>query len=151
MEAVVNPSDAVNEVIGAVRGVLGLSRQSRLREQIKETTELYGKVKEHDELKAAATDIARVVTSQAARLLEGAEPGSKRAWAWGPFAIGLVFTLLVGAATWGLYRLLDRTGWWLWLGIVPLGLFSLLCLAASFSLLLEPKPAGALSPTSTEA
>jgi hypothetical protein len=138
---VVGPSEAVTEVIGAIRGVLGLTRQSRLREQINDTTELYGKVKGHNALDSAAADIARVVKLQTSRLLATAEPASRRAWAWGPFTVGLVFTLLAAAGAWALYQYVDRAGWWIWLAIVPVALLALLCLAASLALLLERKPA----------
>lgn len=140
----VGPSEAVTEVIGAIRGVLGLTRQSRLREQINDTTELYGKVKGHDALESAATDIARVVKLQTERLLAAAEPGPQRAWAWGPFGVGLVITLLVAAGAWALYQYVDHAVWWVWLLIVPVALLALLCLclAASLALLLERKPLG---------
>lgn len=136
----VGPSEAVTEVIGAIRGVLGLTRQSRLREQINDTAELYGKVKGHDALDSAAADIARVVKLKTTRLLAAAEPGPRRAWAWGPFAVGLVVTLLIAAGAWALYRYVDRAGWWIWLFTVPVALLALLCLAASVTLLLERKP-----------
>lgn len=135
----IGPSEAVTEVVGAIRGVLGLTRQSRLREQINDTAELYGKVKGHA-LDSAAADIAEVVKLQTSRLLAAAEPGLRRAWAWGPFAVGLVFTLLSAAGTWALHQYVDRAGWWIWLFIVPVALLALLCLAASLSLLLERKP-----------
>jgi hypothetical protein len=128
---------AASEFAGAVRSVLGLSRHSRLREQIHDTIDLFEKAVGHEKLSRSTGHLSEVINFQTERLLALQTPGVPRAWAWGPFSVGIGFTAIIAVPGWFTWRFVPH--WWAWTIVVIDGLFVALFLAVSLALLLNRK------------
>jgi hypothetical protein len=115
-------SGSIGEFAGAIRELLGLTRHNRLRDQLRNSLELFALVQQHSkELPDASNALAEIVTLQATRLLAIVKPERARRWDWGEFVVGLVITAI---ALWGEWRLWSlQHSWWVWLALVALGVF----------------------------
>lgn len=132
---------AIGELGGAIQSVVGLSRHSRLRAQIRDTLVLYSAAKEHDELTDAQAALARVITLQTAELLAGLDPSRAGQRDWGGAIVGLVLTALIGTLAWAMWVPWDlRRWWWGWILIAVVVAVGLLLLAVSLSLLKKQPP-----------
>jgi hypothetical protein len=102
-------SESFGEVAGVIRTMLGLTRHSRLRDQIRGTVELYALTSTHPELSKSSSDLAKVLEHQTGRLLEAAT-GRKRQWNWA----ALVFCWFVAAVCgYGCYLIWTQLpSWW---------------------------------------
>jgi hypothetical protein len=103
-------SSSVSEFAGAVRGFLGLTPHSRLREQLRDSLGLFVLAKQHPELTEATDDLVKVIKVQATRLLALVDPDRPRRWDWGTFAVGLTFTAGLLWAEWTVWH--HRNNWW---------------------------------------
>src|SRR5438067_1607889 len=103
-------SEAVGQFAGAVREVLGLTRHSRLRHQIDDTLDLFGKAKSHPELGQAAVFLGAAVQEQSRQLLVSILPGRRRKWNWSAFLGGLFVVAIAAGVDWLLWQLSDH--WW---------------------------------------
>ena len=98
--------DSIGEIGGAIRAMLGLSRHSRVREQIRDTAELYNLTSTHEGLAAASENLAAVLTIQTKRLLDiASDTGRQLNWAsaivaWA-IALGLGYAAYVLWPHWG--------------------------------------------------
>src|SRR5450759_1477852 len=88
---------AIGELGGAIQSVVGLSRHSRLRAQIRDSLMLYSAAKLHDELHDAQGDLAGVITLQSAQLLADIDPSRAGRRDWSGAIVGFAITALVGA------------------------------------------------------
>lgn len=101
--------DPIGEISGVIRTMLGLTRHSRLREQIQGTVELYNLTSAHEDLSHASADLAELITLQTSRLLEIAS-STGRQWNWSSFIISWIFAGFFG---WLAYLLWPHWGsWW---------------------------------------
>jgi hypothetical protein len=125
---------AVGDFAAAVRAFLGLTRHSRLREQLRETLDLYEKAVTRPELGKAAANLAAVIEIQSTVLLGViARPATRRKWDWGGVAVGLAVT---AATAWGLYHLAAlRQYLWGWFVLLFVGFWATMFFFVSWSLL----------------
>lgn len=116
--------------------MLGLTRHSRVRDQIRGTAELYALTVEYDGLADATSDLAQVITRQTHRLLELSST-TKRSWNWG--ALILSWAIAAGLGV-GAYYLVPHWGsWWGTVLLVIVGLIGGLFLIAGLGTLLQGK------------
>jgi hypothetical protein len=128
--------DGIGEIGGVIRTMLGLSRHSRIRDQIRGTVELYDMTVRHEGLRKASGDLARVIEQQTGRLVEVAET-SKRAWNW---AALIVAWIVAGAFGAGMYFLASDWGtWWGTLLMLVFGLGGVLLFIAGLGTLLQKR------------
>jgi hypothetical protein len=122
-------STAANEVVGAVRGVMGLSGEHRLRDQLRETVELFERAKSHPELESAQRDLAHAIDVKAARLRSIAEAGTQRTRDLGQALAGLFFVMILYIPAKSLWP--HRETWWGLLLLAVIGLFATACLVTA--------------------
>jgi hypothetical protein len=128
--------ESIGEVGGTIRAMLGLTQHSRLRDQIRGTTELYAATAQHPGLAEASSDLAEVIIQQTHHLAEISST-TRRSWNWG--ALFLCWTIAGGLAVGG-YFLAPRWGtWWATLLTVVIGLVGVLFVIAGFGTLLQRK------------
>lgn len=131
-------SEATGDIVGTIRGVVGLSRSGRVREQIDHTLALYERVDHVDGLGAAKADLEAVIGHHAAELLRLADPSVKSSRDW--FGFMVIFVLLIVPAAvltyWG-YTFTDDSHWWSWLWTGSAGLLTLTLLIANVGVLSE--------------
>jgi hypothetical protein len=114
-------SEAATDVAGAVEAILGLTPTSRQRRRLAQTIDLYARAKPHDDLAAAASDLASLVNEQARQLVTLTL--RQRTRNWGSVIVGVILT--VGAG-WGEWALRDtRVHWWGWIVLGMVGLTTL--------------------------
>jgi hypothetical protein len=133
---------AIGELGGAIQSVVGLSRHSRLRAQIRDSLLLYSAAKLHDELDDAQVDLARVITLQSAQLLadiDSSRSAGRRDWSGA--IVGFAFTALVGALAWAMWVPWDlRRYWWGWILIVVTGGIGIVFFVSAAGLLKKQPP-----------
>jgi len=116
-------TDQFGELGGVICTMLGLTRHSRIRDQLKATVDLYEQVIKHEGLQKSSADLVQVISLQTQRLLDSSTTVG-RAWNW-PAAL-LAWTIGGGFAT-GVWQLSDAWGtWWATLIIIVLGLIGAL-------------------------
>lgn len=121
---------AVADIVGSVRGVLGLSRRGRLREQLDHTLDLFSKTTDHKELATARKHLATAIEHHAEALARAVDPTEKRRLQWGPFFVAvLFFDLPLAALTFWGYQFTEH--WWGWAWVAVAGFALLLLLVAS--------------------
>jgi integral membrane sensor domain MASE1 len=132
---------AIGELGGAIQSVVGLSRHSRLRAQIRDSLSLYSAAKLHDELDDAQVDLARVITLQSAQLLADIDPSRAGRRDWSGAIVGFAFTALVGSLAWAMWVPWDlRRYWWGWILIVVTGGIGIVFFASAAALLKKQPP-----------
>jgi hypothetical protein len=131
-----NLSGSMGEINGMIRSMLGLTRHSRLRDQIRDTTELYELTVKHDGLADASSDLAQVINQQAKRLLERSSASGRR-WNWASL---IVCWVIAGLLSLGGYALSSHWGsWWGTLLMIIDVFVGVLFAVAGVGTLLEPK------------
>jgi integral membrane sensor domain MASE1 len=134
---------AIGELGGAIQSVVGLSRHSRLRAQIRDSLSLYSAAKLHDELADAQVDLARVITLQSAQLLADIDPSRAGLRDWSGAIVGFAITAMVGALAWAMWVPWDlRRYWWGWILIVVTGGIGIVFLVSAAGLLRKQPPKG---------
>jgi len=116
--------------------MLGLTRHSRVREQIRETAELYALTIRYEGLSDSSSDLAIVLQRHTKRLLEMTE-STKRSWNWSAL---IVSWLIAGALGVAAYYLAPYWGsWWACGLMVIVGLSGALFVIAGIGTLLQQK------------
>jgi peptidoglycan/LPS O-acetylase OafA/YrhL len=119
---------AVSDIVGSIRGVLGLSRKGRLREQLDHTLDLFAKAAEHDDLSIARKSLATAIEHQADALAQAVDPTKRRRLQWGPFFIALVlFDLPLAALTFWGWQYTEKWWGWAWTAACTFALIILSC------------------------
>jgi hypothetical protein len=95
-------SEAVGQLAGAVREVLGLTRHSRLRHQLDDTLDLYAKAKKEPELSEATALLALAIQEQSRQLLLSLLP--RKQLAWTAFLGASVVVAVAAAVDWVLWH-----------------------------------------------
>jgi integral membrane sensor domain MASE1 len=132
---------AIGELGGAIQGFVGLTRQSRLRGQIRDSLTLYSAAKTYGDLEVAQADLARVITLQTAELLAAVDPSRARKRDWSGAIVGFVFTALIGGLAWAMWGPWDlRRFWWGWILILLTTAIGILFLGVALSLLKKQPP-----------
>ncbi len=132
--------DQIGEIGGVIRTMLGLTRHSRLRDQIRGTIDLYELTSKHDALAAASSDLAEIITQQTSRLVETSS-ATGRQWNWGSFIVSWVIGAAFAVAA---YYLAPNWGtWWATLAIVVSGLAGSLFVLVGLIVLFQKKAAEA--------
>lgn len=120
----------------AVETMVGLSRGSRLRRSISANVDLYGRVRDHDDLRPAAFLLADLVIRQVQLLSELGPGRGKTQRDPGAFVVGLSCTVLVALPALWLQGHLHQ--WWGWPLIILDGLVAVLFLTSSVAAGLTP-------------
>lgn len=129
-------SDSIGEIGGTIRAMLGLTTRNRLRDQIRDTVDLYERAAKHADLSEAAADLAQVISLETKRLLE-TSTSEGRTWNW---ASAIVAWVLAFACAFGVYALRTHwPSWWAVLIIIVLGVLGLLLFLVGFTLLFQKK------------
>ncbi|MGH9089830.1 MAG: hypothetical protein ACRDZR_00375 [Acidimicrobiales bacterium] len=102
-------SDSFGEIAGVLRTMLGLTRHSRLRDQIRGTVDLYDSIAVHTELSKSKEDLQKVIEYQTSRLLEAASSG-KRKYNWAALVVCWVISFLAGYGSYQIWSTLPY--WW---------------------------------------
>ena len=132
---------AIGELGGAIQSVVGLSRHSRLRAQIRDSLVLYSAAKSHDELGEAQAALAQVITLQTAELLANIDPSRAGQRDWSGATVGFVLTALVGAVIWAMWFPWDlRRFWWGWVLLAIAALIGVVFFASAVGLLRKQPP-----------
>lgn len=132
---------AIGELGGAIQSVVGLSRHSRLRAQIRDTLLLYSAAKSHEELATAQTALAQVITVQSAELLANVDPSRVGKRDWSGAIVGFVFTASIGALVWAMWFPWDlRRFWWGWILIGAATLVGIIFFVSAAGLLKKQPP-----------
>lgn len=126
-------SDIGQEMVGAVRGVLGLSRPGRLRDQLRELLDIHSKM-DGDDLDVSRRHIAKAIEIQAQALAHAVDPDKKRKLSWGSFlvAVGCSVVPLAGITFWGSHY---TDHWWGWVWVVMAGVTCVVLMAAAIAVL----------------
>ncbi len=135
----------VFEVVGAVGGItqgiarlLGLSKSARLRRAINDHLKLYGSLKNEDELKEAATEVAALINLQTQQLVLREAVAAHRVYDWSNLVVGVVVAALLAIP---LPWLLPPRAVWQWSLAIILGIFMALFLIVGASMVRkQPKP-----------
>lgn len=128
-------TETAGEIGALLRTVFGLSRPSRIRDQIRDSTQLYAMTVEHEGLSAASENLAKVVVARTQHLVELTSNADRRDWNW-PAAI--VSWFVAAGCGVGICYLAPRWGtWWATLVIVVLGCIGSLLFIAGFGVLLQ--------------
>jgi hypothetical protein len=129
-------SDSIGEIGGVMRTMLGLTRHSRIRDQIKGNLELYETMLAHEQLLTASSELAQLITRQTNNLCKTSRQIGRQ-WAWGPCVLAWI---VAGACGYGAV-LLNHHWATLWGTplIVVLWLATALFFAVGVTLLLERK------------
>jgi hypothetical protein len=129
-------SGQIGEIGGVIRTMLGLTRHSRLRDQIRGTVELYELTAKYDELSGPSADLAAVLAQQTKRLLE-TSGSTGRQWNWPSFIVSWMIAGLFGFVA---YVLDSHWGtWWGILLMVVVGLAGGLFALAGLIVLFQQK------------
>ncbi len=130
--------DAAQDIVGTMRGLIGLSRSGRLREQLEHTLAIYERTQAIDELARVRSDLVDVLSHQSAALKQHVDPSANtgRDWLVWLMILTIIVTPIACLSYLG-YRWTDDH-WWAWLWTIVAGLFALLLFIASFSAL-DPK------------
>jgi hypothetical protein len=127
-------SDQIGEIGGVIRTMLGLTRHSRIRDQLRGTIELYQLVEPYPDLAKAKADLASVIAQQTGRLVETSS-ATGRQWNWGAF---IVCWVIAGGLGVGAYFLNPHWGtWWATLLMVIVGMVGVLFGIAGLAVLLQ--------------
>lgn len=134
-------SDSIGEISGVIRTMLGLTRHSRIRDQIKGNLDLYEAMVDHEELLTASSQLAQLITRQTNDLCKTSQQQGRQ-WAWGPCALAWI---VAGAFAYGA-MLLTRFWGTIWGTslIVVFWLVTAMFFAVGVALLLERKPENTL-------
>jgi hypothetical protein len=131
---VANLGDSLGEIGGVIRTMLGLTRHSRVREQIRETAELYGETIKHEGLAESSADLAAVLKVHTKRLLDMAGT-SKRSWNWSALIVSWLVAAGFGVAGWYLPPYWGT--WWATPALVIVGLAGTLLVIAGVGVLVQ--------------
>jgi hypothetical protein len=126
----------IGEIGGVIRTMLGLTRHSRIRDQIRGTVELYEMTAKYEALSGASADLAQVISQQTNRLLE-TSTATGRQWNWSSFIVSWIV-----AALFGFFAYLLEPDWGTWWGtllIVIVGVPGALMVVAGLGVLLQQK------------
>lgn len=133
-----SPTSALTEIVSSAQSLLGFTRPSRLREQLRGTLDIYERTRAVPELTEATDDLGTVVTVLARRLRDAACPSTKRAWAFGPAVIVLIPAAICLIPDIWLAGALDQ--WWAVLLTAICAAPALFFVAVAFKLLFERQP-----------
>jgi hypothetical protein len=129
-------SNQMGEIGGVIRTMLGLTRHSRIRDQIRGTVELYEMTAKYEELSGPSSDLAEVISTQTSRLLETSK-ATGRQWNWSSFVVSWIV-----AALFGFFAYLLYPHWGTWWGtplMVIVGTVGALFTVAGVGVLLQQK------------
>lgn len=136
-----NGAGIIREVTGTIRTLFGMTRHNRLSDHIGDSVRLYEQVEQHEELKEAARDLAKVVNLQAAQLLAVVTDRPRR-WDWSTFSGGVILAALSGFIAWLMWKPWGLTSqWWGTVLVVFVLFFTAVCVAVSIQALLQRQPA----------
>jgi hypothetical protein len=126
--------ESIGEIGGVIRTMLGLTPNNRVRDQIRETAELYSLTIQYEGLASSSDDLAQVVDLHTKRLVEMAS-GSGRSWNW---AALIVCWMVAGALGVAAYFLKPHWGtWWGTLLMIVVGFIGFLFVIAGVGTLLQ--------------
>lgn len=130
-------SEATQDIVGTIRGIVGLSRAGRIREQIDHTLTLYERVDKVQGLEAVRDDLAAVMGHQSSELRRLADPDTKVSRDWfGFIVIAIVIDGPIFALTyWGWTFARDDAEWWSVVWVVLGCVLSLLFAAGTVGML----------------
>lgn len=134
-------STSFSDVASAVRTFLGLSRRSRLREQLRDTLGLYVLAEGHDDLQKTREALVEIASLETSRLLVLVKDERARQWNWGAFVVG---GMLAAVGIWGESALWPlRVNWWAWFPLVALGFLDFVFVYVALQSLLQRRSATA--------
>jgi Flp pilus assembly protein TadB len=128
-------SASVGEVAGVIRTMFGMTRPNRVRDHIKELTELYAALDSHPRLSSSAEKVAGVIEQMTGRLVD-AHRGSARQWNW-PSCIAS--WIIAGLLIWALVVLYPAPFWWSIVLFIVAAIGAVLFTTAGIKLLLDRK------------
>jgi hypothetical protein len=135
------PEKIVGEVAGTIRTLFGMTRHRRLSDHLADSLRLYAAAQQYPDLADAASDLAKIVDLQAAKLLTVVTDRPRR-WDWPTCIVSLILAAICTAIVWAMsaWWKVTHEGWGIGLELV-LAFFTVIFLVVSLQALFQRQSA----------